>query len=337
MMLAAVVAALLLCIIHTTSSVSIALKPTISTNNQRQKELINFIAGGLAGTVSSTLVQPLEVVKTQLQSSLQVRLLKSLNKRADPISICKEIWKRDGFRGFYKGLKPMVIGIIPSRAIYFWSYGKAKSVFNETFGASLDSPLTHLGSAFAAGITSNTITNPLWLVKTRYQILADVNVGQRVYASYADVIKSIYQKEGLRGFYKGLTGSYIGCFEGGIQWMLYEKLKQKIVEHKKNNESNKSPTAFEYSIAASIAKMTAIVMTYPHEVVRTRMREQAINNVFKYKGFINTLQIIAKEEGMHGLYGGLGLHLLRSVPNAAVMFVTFELVSNFLMDSKVSV
>ena len=31
-----------------------------------------------------------------------------------------------------------------------------------------------------------------------------------------------------------------------------------------------------------------------------------------------------------GLYGGMPVHLLRSVPNAAIMFVTFELVNQML-------
>lgn len=138
-----------------------------------RKQLINFISGGLAGTISSAMVQPLEVVKTQLQSSVSRRLLNSLQKKADPISICKEIYRVDGIKGFYRGLKPMIVGIIPTRAIYFWSYNSAKNMFNQTLNMPISSPLTHLSSAFAAGIASNTITNPLWLVKTRYQLLAD--------------------------------------------------------------------------------------------------------------------------------------------------------------------
>lgn len=138
-----------------------------------RKQLINFISGGLAGTISSAVVQPLEVVKTQLQSSVSRRLLNSLQKKADPISICKEIYRVDGIKGFYRGLKPMIVGIIPTRAIYFWSYNSAKNMFNQTLNMPISSPFTHLSSAFAAGIASNTITNPLWLVKTRYQLLAD--------------------------------------------------------------------------------------------------------------------------------------------------------------------
>lgn len=159
---------LLLCLLFL-----VILSATVSAGDDGRKQWINFISGGLAGTLSSAVVQPLEVVKTQLQSSVSRRMLNSLQKKADPISICKEIYRLDGIKGFYRGIKPMIVGIIPTRAIYFWSYNSAKNMFNQTLNMPISSPLTHLSSAFAAGIASNTITNPLWLVKTRYQLLAD--------------------------------------------------------------------------------------------------------------------------------------------------------------------
>lgn len=36
-----------------------------------------------------------------------------------------------------------------------------------------------------------------------------------------------------------------------------------------------------------------------------------------------------------GLYGGIGIHLMRSVPNAAVMFVTFEVASKWLLAKQI--
>ena len=38
------------------------------------------------------------------------------------------------------------------------------------------------------------------------------------------------------------------------------------------------------------------------------------------------------EEGARGLYGGLGTHLLRVVPNTAILFFTYEKVAKFLAD-----
>jgi solute carrier family 25 protein 33/36 len=153
---------------------------------------------------------PLEVIKTQLQTS------RIGGGKSNAFQIAKKIYQSDRFLGFYRGLKPMLLGIIPTRAVYFWSYTASKTYFNNTLGIKNTSPTNHLLSAFSAGITSNTLTNPIWMVKTRFQILADTTAGQRAYSSYGDVIKTIFKEEGLQGFFKGLTSSYIGCFEGTI-------------------------------------------------------------------------------------------------------------------------
>lgn len=343
-----------------------------SNTNQRErsqsrKQIINFLAGGLAGTVSSTLTAPLEVVKTQLQSSSANRLLPSLQQRATPITICKQIMKVEGIPGFFRGIKPMLFGIIPTRAIYFWAYGASKQLLSTTMSIDATSPVNHVISAFAAGMTSNTITNPLWLVKTRFQLLAGSAADQMNHKTYGDIVKAIWKEEGPLGFFKGLSASYVGCFEGAIQWLVYEKAKvllatsalptssplssssssatihsngkdTKAVVHTPLNSASghRQPTAFEYSMAAAFAKAVAILATYPHEVVRTRLREQATNGVFRYKNFASAIRLIAAEEGMRGLYGGMGMHLMRSVPNAAIMYTVFELTGKFLneLDSR---
>ena len=50
--------------------------------------------------------------------------------------------------------------------------------------------------------------NPLWMARTRYQLIADLSVGQRQFGSYGDVVKAIMKEEGIRGFFKGMTASY---------------------------------------------------------------------------------------------------------------------------------
>ncbi len=293
------------------------------------KNIANFLAGGAAGTFSATLTLPLEVVKTQMQSSTGSKSI---------VNVCKSVYAQTGILGFFKGLKPMVIGILPTRAIYFSTYKATKQTLQEKYD--IDGPFNHLCSAFSAGVTANTIMNPWWMVKTRFQILADKSVGQKQFSTYGQMIVSIFKEEGLGGFWKGTTASYVGCFEGAIQWMTYEKLKTVLQQRandraqEKENSDAKGVTGVisgtELMIAGAIAKAGAILATYPHEVVRTRMREQATNGVFKYNGFMQTLNVIAKEEGTKGLYGGLWIHLGRSVPNAAIMFTSFELISRYL-------
>ena len=151
------------------------------------------------------------------------------------------------------------------------------------------------------------------MVKTRYQIIADVNSGQRVFTDYRDVIKSIWEEEGIkhlylmctiaefsnhvigfRGFYKGMTASYVGCLEGAVQWITYEKLKTlKLPFRRDFDEIDPS----SYFFMAGFSKFIAVCLTYPHEVVRTRLREQATNGMFKYSGFFNALLSIGRIEG----------------------------------------
>ena len=58
------------------------------------------------------------------------------------------------------------------------------------------------------------------------------------------------------------------------------------------------------------------------EVARTRLREHGN----KYKSFMQTLRTVMAEEGVGALYGGLFAHLVRQIPNTAIVMVTYETV-----------
>ena len=118
--------------------------------------------------------------------------------------------------------------------------------------------------------------------------------------------------------------------------MVYEHLKERVATLKEGT-ANTVVTPLDTFISAATAKCIAIVLTYPHEVVRIRLREAAAaGGSYKYTSFVSALRVIAKEEGRKGLYGGMGIHLARSVPNAAIMFLAFELSSKWLVSNSAS-
>lgn len=78
----------------------------------------------------------------------------------------------------------------------------------------------------------------------------------------------------------------------------------------------------EFMAAGATSKTIASVVAYPHEVARTRLREEGN----KYRSFWQTIHTVWKEEGKAGLYRGLGTQLVRQIPNTAIMMATYEAV-----------
>jgi solute carrier family 25, member 33/36 len=197
-----------------------------------------------------------------------------------------------------------------------------------------DNAFVHLFAASAAGFVVHTVSSPIWLVKTRLQLQSGDRI---VYNGAVDCVRKVYAGEGLGGFYKGLTASYVGLSETALQFAMYERMKREMQRYKFRRDGpgedvqkpgDISLTVPEYLTLASASKFLACLVTYPHEVVRTRLREQTTST--KYRGFMDTLKVIAREEGKRGLYGGMGAHMLRVVPNAAILFVTYENVMTLL-------
>lgn len=293
----------------------------------------SLLSGGVAGTIASSITNPLEVIKTQLQSSSEA-FGDFACGRGNPLAVARKILAENGPSGFFRGLSPTLVGIIPSRSVYFYAYQRSKTVLGPLFPEG--SPINALISGLLAGLTGNTLTNPIWMVKTRMQLFADPSAGQVAYKGYGDVIATIFREEGVKGFYKGIQASYWGCTEGAIQFVIYEHLKTRLLKYSniKLRAQGLQPTqelsAWTIFWSAAAAKMVASVLTYPHEVARTRMREQARLGAFKYNGMWQTIRLVAKEEGRMGLYGGIGVHLMKVVPNSALMFLTYEVVNEWL-------
>lgn len=234
--------------------------------------------------------------------------------RMSLIQCIRHIVQTEGPRALFKGLGPNIVGVAPSRAIYFCTYSQAKAILNQHMPP--DTPIVHLSAASAAGFVSCTTTNPIWFVKTRLQL-----DGQSVTA--VQCIKRIYKKSGILGFYKGITASYMGISETVVHFVLYEGVKARLVEARHGSGDQRSPRDFvEFMAAGAFSKTVASCIAYPHEVARTRLREEGD----KYRKFWQTLHTVWCEEGYRGVYRGLGTQLVRQIPNTAIMMSTYEAV-----------
>jgi solute carrier family 25 folate transporter 32 len=144
-------------------------------------------------------------------------------------------------------------------------------------------------------------------------------LGDRIYGGAIDAFSSIWKEEGIRGFYKGATVSVVGVAHVAIQFPLYEWLKR----IQASDPANLSP--LNILLASTVAKVVASTVTYPHEVVRTRLQIQRDKHS-RFTGVFDVIRKTFRKEGIPGFYRGLYTNIVRVIPASGVTFVTYELI-----------
>ena len=99
------------------------------------------VSGAIAGAVSGVVSCPLDVIKTKLQAQGGFQARQGGSELATAAyrgvqGTAAMIWKEDGVRGLYRGLGPMLLGYIPTWAIYLTVYNKSQAYFRTKTGKS---------------------------------------------------------------------------------------------------------------------------------------------------------------------------------------------------------
>ncbi|KAK2738732.1 hypothetical protein FQN55_000449 [Onygenales sp. PD_40] len=311
-----------------------------------------FIAGGMAGAISRTIVSPLERLKILLQ-------IQSVGRTEYKLSIWKalvKIGREEGWRGFMRGNGTNCIRIIPYSAVQFGSYSlKGVLLAEPTPGADLNA-IQRLLCGGMAGITSVTITYPLDIVRTRLSIqsasFAELRTEQqRQLPGMFQTMRLMYRNEGgFLALYRGIiptvagVAPYVSFFSGlkkfpspyiltnlaikvGLNFMTYESVRKYLTP---DGELNPSP--YRKLLAGAISGAVAQTCTYPFDVLRRRFQVNTMSGLgYQYTSVWGAVKMIVSQEGVRGLYKGIVPNLLKVAPSMASSWVSFELTRDFLI------
>ncbi|CAO1379719.1 unnamed protein product [Diamesa serratosioi] len=160
---------------------------------------IPLVSGCTARCFAVTVVNPLELIRTKMQSE---RMSYSEVGRAFKVMINKH-----GILGLYKGLLPTILRDAPFSSIYWTSYEAFKRINHITQPTFRDS---FIGGAISGSIAA-FCTTPFDVIKTHQQIefgekVMYVNNGNgKILNSTKQTIMNIFKNNGIKGFYAGLT------------------------------------------------------------------------------------------------------------------------------------
>ena len=305
---------------------------TMSSSSSQNSSGRNFLSGiryehlvsGISGGVISTcILHPLDLLKIRFAVNEDQWKL-SRSSRPAYIPTIVNIVKSEGVTGLYQGLTPNILGAGSAWGFYFLFYNAFKFSLQDGNTHKQLTAGSHLMAASASGVLTLSITNPIWVIKTR--LCLQDGVSQQRYSGFVDALVKIARNEGLKGLYSGFVPGLFGVSHGAIQFMAYEELKNSYHNHYKQDITTKLGT-LEYLTFAALSKFVAAFVTYPYQVIRTRLQKP--DN--KYKGAVDCVRKIFSHEGWIGFYKGLTPNLIRVVPATMITFVVYENVSHYLL------
>lgn len=161
------------------------------------------ISGAMAALGATLISYPFDLIRTR--KSLQKN---SSTHYGNILHTCNVIFREESITGFYKGIGPSLAQVIPYMGLVFASYSRTKTFILQKVNFTNTS--ADFTAGCVAGLVSKTLLMPLDVVRKRLQIQGTayntyVIRDLQVYSGFSDCVKRIYHREGLRGFFNGLS------------------------------------------------------------------------------------------------------------------------------------
>ncbi|XP_060079058.1 probable mitochondrial glutathione transporter SLC25A40 [Ylistrum balloti] len=184
-------------------------------------------AGVVARTWAVTLISPLEMVRTKMQSE-------QLSYTAVWQSVRKMV-RQEGIIRLWMGLGPTLLRDVPFSALYWFGYESFRSMLQRIHGKIRIGFWDNFFAGAASGAIAAIITLPFDVIKTHRQIeLGNVmgSSGEKKTSSTFRLIQSLYRQQGVASLFTGIVPRVIKVAPAcAIMISSYEYFKSVFREH----------------------------------------------------------------------------------------------------------
>lgn len=263
----------------------------------------SFLAGSFSGTCSTILFQPLDLVKTRLQSPVALGEC----PRAGVFKVAIGVVRNERLLSLWNGLIPSLTRTVPGIGVYFCSLHQLRS----KFGSNDPSPLESLSIGVLARSISGVSMLPFTVIKTRFES------GQFQYGGMGQALVMIYKAEGVKGLFSGLSATLLRDAPfSGLYLMFYTQTKKFV----RNVGLCEKPSPVMHFSCGIVAGCLASIVTQPADVCKTHMQLYPD----KYKQVRTIVLYIYQRDGLQGFLRGIVPRTLRRTLMAALAWTVYE-------------
>lgn len=235
-----------------------------STPKRELTAIQQTISGSVAGVVSRTVISPLDVLKIRFQMQTNQTGFKSLDTRKYKTiyGAFQSIIREEGILALWKGNLPATIMYFVYGGVQFLSYYELNNLLCE-YNLAPKSTFAFISGA-GAGVLATICGYPLDLLRTRFAVQGN----NKLYRSLIGAIVDIKQKEGFKGFYKGLLPSILSIMpQMGLVFHFYSVYNGIYEKHLLPLKFSVLDSSKDL-ITGGLAGITSKVMVLPLDVVR---------------------------------------------------------------------
>ncbi|XP_010505105.1 PREDICTED: mitochondrial substrate carrier family protein C-like [Camelina sativa] len=259
--------------------------------------LKSALAGGLASALSTSLLHPIDTIKTRVQASTL--------SFPEVIAKLPEI----GVRGVYRGSIPAILGQFSSHGLRTGIFEASKLVLIN-FAPNLPEIQVQSIASFCSTLLGTAVRIPCEVLKQRLQAGMFNNVGEAIVGTW--------KQDGPRGFFRG-TGATL-CREVPLYVVgmgLYAESKKMVAQ-----ALGRELEAWETIAVGAVSGGIAAVVTTPFDVMKTRMMTATPGRPISMSMVVVS---ILRNEGPLGLFKGAVPRFFWVAPLGAMNFAGYEL------------
>ncbi|XP_066253081.1 mitochondrial 2-oxoglutarate/malate carrier protein-like [Euwallacea similis] len=284
---------------------------------KRIPNYVKFIFGGSAGMLATCFVQPLDLLKNRMQLSGQGGKAK---EHKTSLHLLKSIVKNEGLLTIYTGLSAGLMRqatyTTTRLGIYTWLF--------ESFSKDGEAPnfITKAVLGMTAGVCGAFVGTPAEVALIRMTADGRLPASEkRNYKNVFDALFRIYREEGIVTLWRGAVPTMgRAMVVNAAQLASYSQAKQYLVKSGYFHEG-----IFLHFMASMISGLVTTAASMPVDIAKTRIQNmKTIDGKPEFKGPLDVLGKILKNEGVFALWKGFFPYYFRLGPHTVLTFIFLE-------------